>query len=272
MSSAKPELYDVGQTGAPPDLNASTHKGAIRIILADSQAVYRLGILKILTLEDDIRLIAQTDTLSGLQGAIQRFPTTDMILLEWNLVAGSLDTIDELLRTAPQRKIIIYSDQNDRTDTVDLYLRGVRGVIPRSISPDFLVKCVRKVAAGETWIDNQSINSVIEACRTAPTALTQPRTEAYLTPKELAIITCVGQGKRNKQVAYELGTTEQVIKNYLRKVFDKLGVSDRIELALYCLRHGLHKKSVGTLPRTGERSMPLSKRVPENSTGHKIAR
>ena len=53
----------------------------------------------------------------------------------------------------------------------------------------------------------------------------------------MAIITCITQGKRNKEIAYQLGTTEQVIKNYLRKIYDKLGVSDRLELALYCLHN-----------------------------------
>jgi DNA-binding NarL/FixJ family response regulator len=62
----------------------------------------------------------------------------------------------------------------------------------------------------------------------------------------LAIITCITQGTRNKEIAYQLGTTEQVIKNYLRKVYDKLGVSDRLELALYCLHHQLHKKAAVT--------------------------
>jgi two-component system nitrate/nitrite response regulator NarL len=109
---------------------------------------------------------------------------------------------------------------------------------------------VRKIAAGETWIDNQSINWVIEAYRSQATALTSPRTQPRLSPKELAIITCITQGKRNKEIAYQLGTTEQVIKNYLRKVYDKLGVSDRLELALYCLHHQLHKKAAGTVPAT----------------------
>jgi two-component system nitrate/nitrite response regulator NarL len=197
-------------------------------------------------------VIAQVDTLAGLHGAIQRFPT-DMILLEGNLIAGTVDAIPELVRRAPQLKIIVQSAQNDETNTVELYRRGVRGIIPRSISPDLLVKCVRKIAAGETWIDNQSINWVIEAYRSQASALTSPRTQPRLSPKELAIITCITQGKRNKEIAYQLGTTEQVIKNYLRKVYDKLGVSDRLELALYCLHHQLHKKAAGTLtvPATG---------------------
>ena len=100
---------------------------------------------------------------------------------------------------------------------------------------------MRKIAEGETWIDNQSVNWVIEAYRSQATALTSPRTQPRLSPKELAIITCITQGKRNKEIAYQLGTTEQVIKNYLRKVYDKLGVSDRLELALYCLHNQVHK-------------------------------
>jgi DNA-binding NarL/FixJ family response regulator len=63
-----------------------------------------------------------------------------------------------------------------------------------------------------------------------------------LSKKELAIISCITRGMRNKEIAYQIGTTEQVIKNYLRKVYDKLGVSDRLELALYCLHHELLKK------------------------------
>jgi two-component system, NarL family, nitrate/nitrite response regulator NarL len=116
----------------------------------------------------------------------------------------------------------------------------VQGIIPRSISPDLLVKCVRRIAAGETWIDNESINCVIEAYRSQATLLTRSRTR--LSPKELAIVTWIMQGKRNKEIAGLLGTSEQVIKNYLRKVYGKLGVSDRLELALYCQHHQLHKK------------------------------
>jgi two-component system, NarL family, nitrate/nitrite response regulator NarL len=242
MGSAKSEIIDAPDGGMEPDEGAD--KAAIRIVLADSQAIYRVGIRKIFALEDDIRVIAQVDNLAGLHSAIQRFPT-DLVLLEGNLIAGTVDAIPELVRRAPQLKIIVQSAQNDESNTVELYRRGVRGIIPRSISPDLLVKCVRKIAAGETWIDNQSINWVIEAYRSQATALTSPRSQPRLSPKELAIITCITQGKRNKEIAFQLGTTEQVIKNYLRKVYDKLGVSDRLELALYCLHHQLHKKTTG---------------------------
>ncbi len=214
---------------------------AIRIILADSQAIYRVGMRKVFALEDDIRVVAQAETLENLYSALQRFPT-DVVFLEGQLLAGTIDAIPELVRRAPEAKLIVQLSEADEANTVELYRRGVRGVVPRSISPDLLIKCVRKIADGETWIDNQSVSWVIDAYRSQATTLTNPRSQPKLSKKELAIISCITRGMRNKEIAYQIGTTEQVIKNYLRKVYDKLGVSDRLELALYCLHHQLLKK------------------------------
>ena len=218
-----------------PEESIPTQTG-IRVILADSQAIYRVGMKKVFALEDDIRVVAQVETLTNLYAALQRYPT-DVVLLEGQLIAGTIDAIPELVRQAPDAKLIVQVTETDEANTVELYRRGVRGVVPRSISPDLLIKCVRKIAEGETWIDNQSISWVIEAYRAQATTLTNPRVQPKLSKKELAIIGCITRGMRNKEIAYQIGTTEQVIKNYLRKIYDKLGVSDRLELALYCLHN-----------------------------------
>jgi len=217
-------------------LDSPVKPGAIRIILADSQAIYRVGIRKIFALEDDLRVVAQADSLDNLRSAVERYPT-DIVLLEGGLLSGTANVIPELMRLAPDVKLIVQAASTDEGHTVELYRRGVRGIISRSISPDLLVRCVRRIAAGETWIDNQSVNWVIEAYRSQAAALVSPRNQPRLSPKEMAIITCITQGKRNKEIAFQLGTTEQVVKNYLRKIYDKLGVSDRLELALYCLHN-----------------------------------
>ena len=217
----------------------STSTG-IRVILADSQAIYRVGMRKVFALEDDIRVIAQAETLENLYAALQRFPT-DVVLLEGSLISGTVDAIPQFVRRAPHAKLIVQVSESDENNTVELYRRGVRGVVPRSISPDLLIKCVRKIAAGETRIDNQSISWVIDAYRAQASSLTNPRQQPRLSEKELSIIACITRGMRNKEIAYQIGTTEQVIKNYLRKIYDKLGVSDRLELALYCLHHQILK-------------------------------
>jgi DNA-binding NarL/FixJ family response regulator len=238
-AAATMELLDDAPDGEI--LDAPVKPGTVRIILADSQAIFRVGIRKVFALEDDLRVVAQVDSLENLRAAIERYPT-DIVLLEGSLLASTANVIPDLLRIAPDLKLIVQAIGADENHTVELYRRGVRGIISRAISPDLLVRCVRRIAAGETWIDNQSVNWVIEAYRAQAAALVSPRTQPKLSPKETAIITCITQGKRNKEIAFQLGTTEQVIKNYLRKIYDKLGVSDRLELALYCL----HNKIIQT--------------------------
>lgn len=247
MPSTNADFLDAPPSADGAEDTASQSTQLIRIILADSQAIYRVGMRKVFAVEDDIRVVAQVDTLENLYAAVQRFPA-DMVVLEGSLLDGSSDAIPELSRLAPETKLIVQALAADESHTVDLYRRGVRGIIPRSISPDLLVKCVRKVAQGETWIDNKSVNWVIEAYRTHAAALTNPRTQPRLSAKEHAIIHCITQGKRNKEIAFQIGTTEQVIKNYLRKIYDKLGVSDRLELALYCLHHQLTPDGTGQVP------------------------
>lgn len=227
----------------------------VRVILADSQAIYRVGMRKVFSPESGITVVAEAENLQALQEMIQKIPA-DVLLLEGSMITGTANAIPVLVRTAPQLKIIVQAASTDEAHTVDLYRRGVRGIIPRSISPDLLIKCVRKIAAGETWIDNQSVNWVIEAYRSQATAMVNPRNQPRLNQKEMLIIAGITQGKRNKEIAYQLGTTEQVVKNYLRKIYDKLGVSDRLELALYCLHHQLHKRAAEMDTQAIEAAVP----------------
>src|SRR5258708_4770638 len=190
-------------------IDAHGKPGAVRIILADSQAIYRVGIRKIFALEDDLRVVAQADSLENLRSAIERYPT-DIVLLEGALLAGSLTAIPDILRVAPDVKLIIQAVAADENHTVELYRRGVRGIISRSISPDLLVRCVRRIAAGETWIDNQSVNWVIEAYRAQAAALVSPKSQPRLSPKEMAIITSITHPNPTKEIAFQLGTTTQL--------------------------------------------------------------
>jgi DNA-binding NarL/FixJ family response regulator len=210
----------------------------IKIILADTQAIYRVGTKKIFALEDDIRVVAQAENLGQVLAAAAKFPA-DVLLFEGSISPNPPEAISEVLKRAPKLKVIVLSPENDEDTVVEFFRRGVRGLLPRSIAPEMLVKCVRKVFVGETWLDNQGVNWVIEAYRAQAAQLTSPRPKTKLSDKELLIISCVTQGMRNKEIANEIGTTEQVVKNYLRKVYDKLGVSDRLELALYCIHHRL---------------------------------
>ena len=219
-------------------LEAPSKPGVIRIILADSQAIYRVGIRKIFALEDDIRVVAQAESVAQTLSAVNKFGA-EVLLFESVLSTLPADTITECLSVNPNLRVILIVPDLSEEETVEYLRRGVSGIVTRSISPDLLIKCIRKVAGGETWLDNRGVNWVIEAYRSQASQLTNPRARVRLSPKELWIISGVTQGLRNKDIAQEVGTTEQVVKNYLRKVYDKLGVSDRLELALYCMHHRL---------------------------------
>src|SRR6202521_1405034 len=118
------------------------------------------------------------------------------------------------------------------------------GIVSRDVEPELLVDCLRKVSEGHPWLDSRGTQWVLEAYRTQGSRPTSPRPKVQLTPKESLIVSCVTQGMKNKEIALRVGTTEQVVKNYLRKVYDKLGVADRLELALFCLHSRILDSSV----------------------------
>jgi DNA-binding NarL/FixJ family response regulator len=208
----------------------------IRVILADTQAIFRAGLRKIFALEDDIRVVGQAETLPQTQSAITKF-SADILIFEAALAPNPVEAVAELLRQAPQLKIVVVTPAADEQLTLDLFRRGAHGILSREVEPETLVDCLRKVAAGEPWLENQAIQWVMEAYRGHNLRPSGARPKVQLTPKETLIVSCVTQGMKNKEIAIRVGTTEQVVKNYLRKVYDKLGVADRLELALYCLSH-----------------------------------
>ncbi len=247
MSSEKPKTTDENTPSVEPE----TNREYIRVIIADSEAIFRVGIRKIFALEDDIRVVAQAENLAQTIASVQKFPT-DVVLFEITLSSSAGEAISEILEKSPKTRIVAVGNEIGEQETCDLLRRGVTGILTRSVSPDLLVRCIRKVHGGETWLDNRGVNWVIEAYRAQAAQLMAPRNQPRLSDKELQIISGVTQGMKNKDIAQEIGTTEQVVKNYLRKVYDKLGVSDRLELALYCMHHRLLEKARGALIGTGE--------------------
>lgn len=218
----------------------------IRIIIADSEAIFRAGMSKIFANEPDLEVVAQSETLSHTLSTIAAIPA-DVVLFEAGLSLTPAEAISEVVtRALPGAKIILIAQRSSEHETVDFLRRGVRGILTRSVSPELLVRCVRKVSAGETWLDNQGVNWIIDAYR-SQAQLAGGKHALRFSEKEMLIISGVTQGLKNKDIAAQVGTTEQVVKNYLRKIYDKLGVADRLELALY----SMHRKLLdGYLPQS----------------------
>jgi DNA-binding NarL/FixJ family response regulator len=208
----------------------------IRVILADTQAIFRAGLRKIFAVEDDVRVVGQAETLSQVFSAAQKF-TSDVMLFEAAIAPNPVEAVTDLLRQSPNLRLVVVTAEPEEELTLELLRRGAYAIVSREVEPELLVDCLRKVAKGEPWLDSRGIQWVLAAYRTQGTRAGAARTKVQLTPKESLIVSCVTQGMKNKEIAVRVGTTEQVVKNYLRKVYDKLGVADRLELALYCLNN-----------------------------------
>ena len=198
-----------------------------KIILADSQAIFRAGTAKVLAMDEDLRIIAQCTDMGRMHHAVTTFPGS--IVLFATSLHPDLAQLSALLESVSSLGIVIA----ENNDTAAPYLQqGFRGVVFRNVSGAALVECVRRVAAGETWLPSQLMQPDSPAEDMVGT-----RVRDRLTPKEMRIVALIVQGCKNREIAIRLKTTEQVIKNYLRSIYDKTGVGDRLELALFTIHH-----------------------------------
>ena len=199
----------------------------LKIILADNQAIFRAGAAKVLAVEDDIRIIAQAQSGEQMMMALEKFRAN--VLLFSAALHPDLQAIVQFGQRTKTRLVVVAETGDD----VPTYLNaGIHGVVYRNVTGAALVECIRKVAKGENWIQDMQV-----AQQMAEADFVGARVRDRLTPKELRIVALIVQGYKNKEIAKQLGTTEQVIKNYLRNVYDKIGVSDRLELALFTIHH-----------------------------------
>jgi len=235
-------------------------KGTIRVIVADTQAIFRAGLRKIFALEDDIRVVGQAESLDQTITAIQKF-SADIVIFEAALAPNPADAVSDLLRPSASCRLVVVLQEPDQELTLELFRRGAHSIVSREVEPEMMVECLRKVSQGEPWLESRAVAWVMQAYRTQGMRPTGSRPKVSLTPKESLIVSCVTQGMKNKEIALRVGTTEQVVKNYLRKVYDKLGVADRLELALYCLNHRVIENAAQAKPAPA--ATPTNGHAPE---------
>lgn len=218
----------------------------LRIVIADNFAMFRAGLARFLVIEDDFRIIGQCDDLPRLCKSVE---TSNGAIV---VFASSLKPIlPELVKLAKANDVRLVAVL-DRLESPEPYVRhSVDGIIYRDVSQVEALKCLRSVGGGRKYVQQQSKGPADHL----DSDMVGERARERLSRKELQIIGLLLQGYKNKDIAEELKNSEQVIKNYLRSIFDKTGVSDRLELALFTLHHrplldavGLSEKHVKGIP------------------------
>jgi two-component system nitrate/nitrite response regulator NarL len=211
-------------------------KQPIRILIADDHPIFRDGLRKLLTSDDNITIVGEA---SNGQEAIQLLSKLkpDILLLDLRMPdKDGIQVLEEVnFETLPTRVIILTATEDDR-DVIRAMRMGARGVVLKQSATDLLVKSIHKVYAGEIWLDQRMTSEVMKAF--AKSSEGGPRREKpLLSDREKEIVQLVAQGFRNKEIGEKLFISEQTVKNHLHNIFDKLGVSDRLELALYAIHH-----------------------------------
>ncbi|MBV9437853.1 MAG: response regulator transcription factor, partial [Acidobacteria bacterium] len=209
----------------------------LKIILADTQAIFRAGAAKVLAVEDDFRIVAQCENAERMLASVDSFRAN--VLIFSTAMRVDIRALVELSKKTKTRLVIVIESSDNSAQYIQL---GIAGVVFRNVSGNAMVECVRKVARGENWV--QDTGAAAEATEND---IVGARVRDRLTPKELRIVALIVQGFKNKEIATQLGTTEQVIKNYLRNVYDKIGVSDRLELALFTIHHRILNEAAAAL-------------------------
>jgi DNA-binding NarL/FixJ family response regulator len=213
----------------------------LKLILADNQAIFRAGIAKVLAVEDEMRIVAQAQTAEQMFMALDKFKAA-VLIVAGGFIADFNSVVSAT--TAAKTRLIALADTGEAASR---YISaGAHGVIYRNVTSSALVDCVRKVARGESWIQDIAVPSEL-----TENDMVGMRVRDRLTAKELRIVALIVQGYKNKEIATQLGTTEQVIKNYLRNVYDKIGVSDRLELALFTIHHRILAEAAAATTTTG---------------------
>ena len=215
----------------------STKKKRIRILVADQEGVFRLGLKRLFGVEDDLRVVAEAQTHAQTLILAKAFKPEVIFVEETIVKEGSGDLLAKLRRALPPSKVLITGSVLS-DDVVKRYVKaGAAGVILKSVDPILFVKCVRKVIANELWLPKQHVARMAEMLEGAGDH--PPRPADTLTAREKTVISYLMQGWRNREIALHLAITKQTVKNHLGTIFDKVGVSDRLELVLYAIHQHL---------------------------------
>jgi two-component system, NarL family, nitrate/nitrite response regulator NarL len=246
-----------------PFMTEETPKRKIRIVLADDHPIVRDGLKKMLTLESDLEVVGEAnDGREALEQVQMHEP--DILLLDLRMPnLDGLNALQTLQHINRKTRVIILTASEDKNEFVQAMKLGCSGIVLKQTAPELIVKSIRKVNEGEIWLDSHTTAAVMRQFATAggegyssssssssmgsssssssmQSNQGKVRERSPLSAREREIVGLVAQGYKNKEMAEKMFISEQTVKNHLHNIFDKLGVSDRLELALYAIHKGLH--------------------------------
>jgi DNA-binding NarL/FixJ family response regulator len=221
----------------PVKRRAST-AAPIRLVIADDHQIFRAGLRKLLETEPGFDVVGEAsdgDEAIALVGQVH----PDFLLLDLAMpTVPGLEALREL--STSSCRIVLLAATIEKSQIIEALQLGARGILLKDSAIALLFKCIRAVMAGEYWIGRESVADLVTYLRQSPRVVHQTIPKSFgLTPREAQIVGAVVAGYPNKEIAKQFSISEDTVKHHLSNVFDKLGVSNRLELALFAINHHL---------------------------------
>ena len=215
--------------------------GPIRVLIVDDHAVVRAGLRMLIDQDPDMKVMSVAGNRSeALATAASDQP--NIIILD--IVLGDedgLSLLPELRAVAPNARVLVLTGLRGSDSQRQAMRAGAMGIVLKEHAVEVLIKAIKKVHHGEVWLDRLTMGSVLQEMNEEKQPNPDQEKIASLTERERAVVTLVGEGLKNKQIAAKLFISETTVTHHLSSVFSKLSVSDRLELIIYAFRHGLAK-------------------------------
>ena len=212
----------------------------IKVVIADDHPVVRVGLRNMLQADSQVKVVAEAK--DGVEAVhMVRTLEPDILLLDLAMPKlPGMDALRELTGEATATRTIVLTGLIDKRQILEALQLGARGVILKDAVTEHLSACIRAVMQGQYWLEGRPVQNLVQvlrdlAAQTAP----PPRKTFGLTARELEVVALITEGSTNKHIAQTFGISEETVKRHLTNIFNKLGVGNRLELALFALNHSL---------------------------------
>jgi DNA-binding NarL/FixJ family response regulator len=215
-----------------------------RILIADDHTIFRDGLRRLLESEPEFQVAGEAgDGVEALQLAHQLKP--DILLLDLAMPRmPGLETLRELSSQGTPVRTILLTAAIEKRQIIEALQMGARGVIMKDAATTLLMKGIRTVMNGQFWVGREAVADMVTYLREKAAQQPPPPAKAYgLTKRELEILSTIVSGLSNKEIAQKFSLSEDTVKHHLTNIFDKVGVSSRLELALFAINHRLVEPS-----------------------------
>lgn len=216
----------------------------INILIADERPMYREALRNLLTQQPGLNVVGEAASDKETLRQASKLQPNILLLNLCRSGFPGMETLRQLAGGTLPMRTIVFADGADRGNIVEALKLGARGVIKRQTSTLLLMKCIRAVAAGEYWVAHGNMQDLIDCLRQSQAEGNGKNGNGYrLTGREVEITGAIADGYTNKEIARKCGISEQTVKHHLTSIFEKVGVTNRLELALFAMHHTLEARS-----------------------------